>query len=104
MKDRFPKVVILGATLLTAVHLNLSQNSFEKNIIFHGYDETGSNFISIFDDDLTLLHACNVDKNITIITHGWEESIRSVWTQEMVANFTSVRGGCVFFMDYGYDK
>lgn len=103
MKDRFLQLIILGFTLLTTVVLNSTQNSFEKNIVFHGYKETGGTFTTFtFSNHATLLHACSIRKNITIITHGWAESIRSVWADAMIANFTSVRGGCVLFMDYGY--
>lgn len=35
-----------------------------------------------------------------MIVHGWKESISSPWVNEMVHNFLSLRGNCVFFMDY----
>lgn len=101
MKDRFLKLALIGFTLVTSVHLILSQNSFENNIIFRGYNDIGFEFNSTSSDNATLLQACSISKNITIIVHGWGESILSVWTQAIIANFTSVRGGCVFFMDYG---
>lgn len=100
MKDRFLHLVVLGFTLVTTVHLSLSRKSFEKNIIFHGYDATGRTFTSTFSNDATLLKHCSIYKNITIITHGWKEYIPTTWAQDMAANFTFIRGGCVFFMDY----
>jgi hypothetical protein len=35
-----------------------------------------------------------------MIVHGWGESISTPWVNEMVHNFLSLRGNCVFFMDY----
>ena len=35
-----------------------------------------------------------------MIVHGWGESITTPWVDEMVRNFLSLRGNCVFFMDY----
>lgn len=102
MKHRFLKLVVLGFTLVATVHLSSSRNSFEKNIIFHGYDASGRTFTSTFNNDATMLQYCIISHNITIITHGWEENLQSVWAQHMIANFTAVRGGCVLFMDYGY--
>lgn len=102
MNDRFLELVVLGFTLVTTVHLKSNRNWFETNIVFHGYSATGRSFISTFGNDETLLQYCSPSENITIITHGWEESIRSIWVQPMIGNFSSFRGGCVFFMDYGY--
>lgn len=102
MNDRFLKLVVLGFALVTTVHLSTELNWFEINIVFHGYDATGRTFISTFSNNETLLQHCGLSNNITIITHGWEESIRSIWVQAMIGNFSTIRGGCVFFMDYGY--
>lgn len=102
MKDRSLQVVLFGLMLVKAVHSRSKRNWFEQNVIFHGYDSYGRTFTSTFSNEETLLKYCSISDNVTIITHGWEESIRSVWAQHMIGNFSSVRGGCVFFMDYEY--
>ncbi|XP_037042103.1 phospholipase A1 member A-like [Bradysia coprophila] len=103
MKDQFVQFVLLGFMLVTTVHLRSNRNLYQQNIIFHGYDATGRSFTSSLDNDLTLLQHCIITDNVTIITHGWrEESLRSIWARNMISNFSSVRGGCVFIMDYEY--
>lgn len=54
---------------------------------------------SPFDDDLSR-HGCVVNGEFTMIVHGWKEDITTPWVNEMVQNFLSLRGNCVFFMDY----
>lgn len=101
MKDQFIQFVLFGFMLVTTVHLRSNRNSFEENIIFHGYDQTGHNFTTTLDSDVTLLQYCISTDNVTIITHGWkEESARSAWVRQIISNFSSVRGGCVFYMNY----
>lgn len=54
---------------------------------------------SPFDDNLSR-HGCITGGEITMIVHGWGESIATPWVNEMAQNYLSLRKNCVFFMDY----
>lgn len=97
MRDHSLGLIFIFFTCFTSVHL---QTVFDENIVFYVYNASGYQFSSTLSNNDKLLETCNVSSNITIIVHGWGESIESVWTKAMIGNFTSARGGCVLFMDY----
>lgn len=103
MKNHVLQLIIATLILFPTVQLQ-SNDVFENNIIFYVYNVDGYQFNSTFSNNATLLEACsNGTKNVTIIVHGWGESINSVWTKAMIGNFSISRGGCVLFMDYSYN-
>lgn len=69
------------------LHLNLS------------FNRTGASFVSTFDNSL-IDQGCDVNGKFAIVTHGWLESINTLWTVDLVSNLLVYRGGCVIFMDY----
>lgn len=52
-----------------------------------------------FNRNLTS-HGCKADGNYAIVVHGWHESIRTPWVEDLISNLILNRGGCVIFMDY----
>lgn len=79
---------------------DIARAQYESNIFFQTYAPDGSIFNSTFDNNDTLLEKCDVTDNITIIIHGWRESINTEWTKDVIGNFSNERQGCVIFMDY----
>jgi len=77
-----------------------TQAEYELKITFYTFNINGFIFNSTFDDNTTLINSCSVSGNFTFIIHGWRESINSTWPNATIGNFSSFRGGCVFFMDY----
>ncbi|CAO1409365.1 unnamed protein product [Diamesa serratosioi] len=43
---------------------------------------------------------CKVDEKVSIVIHGWKESIEAEWVPVLIRNLQHYRGGCVIFMDY----
>lgn len=43
---------------------------------------------------------CNPKGNFSVIVHGWLESWKTEWVQDLISNLTVYRGGCIIFMDY----
>lgn len=43
---------------------------------------------------------CNPSGKFFIIVHGWMESWKTDWVQDLISNLTVYRGGCIIFMDY----
>lgn len=43
---------------------------------------------------------CDSNDKIAIVVHGWLESIRADWVDELIENLREYRGGCIIFMDY----
>jgi hypothetical protein len=56
-------------------------------------------FNSSFNHSLSS-RGCNPNGKFFIIVHGWLESWKTVWVQDLVSNLTFHRGGCIIFMDY----
>lgn len=77
-----------------------AEAQYEQNIIFYGYTSNGSQFITNFSDNDTLLELCDPSENYTIVVHGWTESVLALWVHPLVQNFNETRHGCVFVMDY----
>lgn len=57
--------------------------------------------MSEFNTTLTS-QGCDPNGKFAIVTHGYLESIKRRWVMEMVGNLSSIRGGCVIFMDYSH--
>lgn len=86
--------------ILFCISLTLVRAQFESNIFFQTYTSNGKVFNSTFDNNATLLASCDVAGNITILMHGWKESVSTEWTTALIGNFSNARKGCVMFMDY----
>jgi acetyl esterase/lipase len=54
---------------------------------------------SSFDND-SALRGCQPNEKYAVIVHGWLESIKTDWVDDLVENLLRYRGGCIFFMDY----
>lgn len=90
----------LSIFILLCITLASVRAQYETNIFFQTYAPDGTIFNSTFDNNSTLLAECDVNGNITIIIHGWKESVKTEWTSALIGNFLAARGGCVMFMDY----
>lgn len=89
------KIIFLAISMASTITAQ-----YESNIVFQTYASDGSTFQSTFTNNDTLLEKCNVAEHITIIIHGWIQSLESLWTKDLIGNFSTVRKGCVIFMDY----
>lgn len=56
-------------------------------------------FNSTFNESLSS-RGCNPKGDFAIIVHGWLESFRTEWVQDLISNLTVHRGGCIITMDY----
>lgn len=56
-------------------------------------------FNSSFNQSLSS-RGCDSQGKFFIIIHGWLESWKTEWVQDLVSNLTVYRGGCIIFMDY----
>lgn len=56
-------------------------------------------FNSTFNESLSA-RGCNPRGKFAIIVHGWLESVRTDWVQDLLSNLTVFRGGCIVVMDY----
>src|SRR5690349_7894692 len=56
-------------------------------------------FNSTFNESLSA-RGCSPNGNFAIIVHGWLESWKTEWVQDLISNLTVYRGGCIIVMDY----
>jgi len=70
-------------------------------IKIYGYNQAGVTFNQTLTGSEMKAH-CPPGSNVTLIIHGWTESITRYWVDDMVKGFRKNRGGCVLFMDYSY--
>ncbi|KAJ6641405.1 Pancreatic lipase-related protein 2 [Pseudolycoriella hygida] len=107
--EMLKKVFTFGLIILLSFELVVAKNSseFESNIFFEFYNERSeltytSNSLG---DDLVSGSGCNPSENVAIIVHGWLESCKTTWIQEMIPNLNDHRGGCIICMNYSaYSK
>ncbi|XP_055589193.1 uncharacterized protein LOC129741478 [Uranotaenia lowii] len=78
------------------------QVDLTDTVQFFIFDSQQNGLIPVSTDDGVFnQNGCNPKNNFTVVVHGWKESAKKAWVLPMLANFSSHRGGCVLFMQYG---
>lgn len=87
-------------SVLLLICVSLVNAQFADNIFFTTFATNGNIFNSTLNNNDTFLENCDVNGNLTVVVHGWRESINTEWTHDLIYNFLNAREGCVVFMDY----
>jgi len=110
------KLIYFGVILATIIDLSYTNLNFDPllnpwtlpglpispdKIKIYGFNHTGGKFFQTLNGS-EMNDYCLVTDNVTLLLHGWSETITAYWVADMVNGFLINRAGCVLFIDYSY--